>query len=269
MTYPHGLMSWTDISLPDPKTGKAFYTALFGWEAEDQFDPDGNYIYTMFRQDGVDVAGMGPMPPGTQDAGVPPMWQTYISVDDVAEAVATVTENGGSVVVPAMEVMTSGKMAIVADPEGAVASLWEAGDHLGAGAFNGNGQLSWNELNTRDSAAARRFWGNVMGWTFSEFEGSPAEYWMMEIDKTGVPNVADDKYTGGILTMDENFPDYLPAHWMVYFQVDDTDAAAAKIVELGGSVPVPPFDSAAGRMAVVNDDQGGTFMIISYSTAAE
>lgn len=267
MSYPHGLMSWTDISLPDPQAGKRFYTQLFGWSAEDQFDPDGTYIYTMFRQDGIDVAGMGPMPPEMQAAGIPPMWQTYITVDDVDEAVAAVTANGGSVVMPAMDVMTSGRMAIVADPEGAVASLWQAGEHVGAGAFDGPGQLCWNELNTRDSAAARDFWGKTMGWTFTEFEESPAEYWLIGLDKAGVPNVADDNVNGGILTMDESFPAELPAHWMVYFGVEDADAAAAKIVELGGSTPVPPFDTQAGRMAVVNDDQGGTFMIVALPAA--
>ncbi len=237
--------------------------------AEDQFDPDGNYIYTMFRQDGVAVAGMGPTPAGIGEAGIPPMWQTYINVDDVDQVVTKVLEHGGSVVVPTMEIMTSGKMAIVADPEGAVVSLWEAGDHIGAGAFDGNGQLCWNELNTRDSAAAQDFWGKVIGWTFLRHDAAQSEYWLIEIDKAGVPNVADDNFNGGILTMDENFPDYVPAHWMVYFQVDDTDSASAKIVELGGSVPVPAFDTPAGRMAVINDDQGGTFMLISAPPASD
>lgn len=263
MTYPHGLMSWTDISLPDPEAGKSFYTQLFGWDAEDQFDPAGNYLYTMFRQDGADVAGMGALPPEMQRAGIPPMWQTYISVDNVDDAVETITSNGGAVVMPTMEVMTSGRMAIVADPEGAVVSLWEAGDHIGAGAFDGEGQLCWNELNVRDSEAARDFWGKTMGWTFSRHGDDRMEYWVIELDKSGVPNVAEDNLNGGILTMDENFPEDLPAHWMVYFRVADTDAACAVITDLGGSVPVPPFDTPAGRMAVINDDQGGTFMLLS------
>ena len=74
VSHPHGLFSWTDIALPDPEAGKRFYTALFGWDAEDQFDPHGTYVYTMFGKDGKTTAGLGPMPPGTESSGIPPMY---------------------------------------------------------------------------------------------------------------------------------------------------------------------------------------------------
>jgi hypothetical protein len=49
----------------------------------------------------------------------------------------------------------------------------------------------------------------------------------------------------------------------VYFAVDDADASAAKITELGGTILVPPFDvPTVGRIAVAQDPQGGTFSII-------
>ena len=67
MAHPHGLFSWTDISLPDPAAGSKFYADLFGWHAEDQHDPDGNYIYTMLSKDGKPAAGMGPQRPGAQE----------------------------------------------------------------------------------------------------------------------------------------------------------------------------------------------------------
>ena len=63
MDYPHGLFSWADISLPDPAEGSSFYTALFGWEAAEQIDAEGHYLYTMFSQDGKSTAGLGPQPP--------------------------------------------------------------------------------------------------------------------------------------------------------------------------------------------------------------
>ncbi len=261
--HPHGLFSWTDISLPDPAAGKDFYAALFGWQAEDQQDPDGNYIYTMFSKDGEAVAGMGPQPPGTAESGIPPMWSSYVTVDDVDAAVERATDSGGSVVLPVMDVFTAGRMAIVADPAGGVVSMWEAGDHEGAGVFNTHGAMTWNELATRDVAGAKAFYTAVFGWEFEPF-GGDNEYWLIKVaGKVGGGVYADDQYNGGVMPMDENWPDEIPPHWMVYFNVDDTDAAVAKLEELGGSVSVPAFDTPAGRIAVVGDAQGGTFSFIA------
>ena len=263
-TYPNGLFTWTDISLPDPVGGSKFYSELFGWQAEDQHDPEGNYIYTMFERNGHSVAGLGPQPEAMQNQGIPPMWQSYVAVDSVAETLEKVAANGGTIVMPALQVMASGTMAIIADSQGGVVSLWEEGEHMGASAFNSHGQLTWNELATRDSAAARAFYGAVFGWTFEQAPTTPAEYWMIVME--GKPQggaLSEDKYNGGIITMDEEWPAEIPQHWMVYFSVDDTDAALGRLAELGGTVSVPAFDSSAGRIAVVADPQGGTFSIIS------
>lgn len=266
MPYPHGLFTWTDISLPDPASGSRFYSALFGWEAEDQHDPDGNYIYTMFSKGGKSAAGLGPLPPGAADSGFPPMWNSYVSVDSVDDTIAKWTATGGFVAMPAMEVMSSGRMAFVTDPQGAMVALWQAGDHVGAEVFNEHGALAWNELNTRDSAATRQFYGAALGWEFEKFGGddAPMEYWLIHLPAKvpGAP-FQNDQLNGGILTMDENWPAEIRPHWMVYFQVDDTDDAVARLSELGGSVSVPAFDSSAGRIAVVGDPQGGTFSLIA------
>jgi predicted enzyme related to lactoylglutathione lyase len=272
MAYAHGLITWTDISLPDPPAGSSFYRELFGWDAEDQFAPDGSYIYTMFSKGGKSVAGLGPQPPDMAESGVPPMWNTYVNVNDVDNTIGAWTAGGGSVVVPAMDVMTSGRMAFVADPEGAVLALWQAGDHVGGEVFNEHGALTWNELNTRDSAAAREFYSAALGWEFEKFGGEnyPTDYWLIRVpDKEQGAPLSEDDYNGGIMTMDENWPADLPAHWMIYFHVDDTDAAVAKLEELGGNVSVPTFDSSAGRMAVVGDPQGGTFSLISPPQPAD
>jgi hypothetical protein len=265
MGYPHGLFSWADISSPDPSAGSEFYAALFGWDAEEQHDPDGNYIYTMFSLDGESTAGMGPQPPEVADHGMPPMWNSYITVDDIDAAVAKWTAAGGSVFMPPMDVMTAGRMAFVADAEGAVVALWQAGDHVGAGVFNTPGAMMWNELATRDSAEAREFYAAAVGWQFEKMPGSePAEYWLIKVPgkEQGDP-LSENSYNGGILPMDENWPAEVPPHWAVYFSVADTDAAVARVTELGGNVIVPVFDTAAGRMAVVADPQGGAFSLMA------
>ena len=59
----------------------------------------------------------------------------------------------------------------------------------------------------------------------------------------------------------------IPPHWMSYFAVENTDAAAAKVQALGGKVSVPPFDTPYGRIAVVNDPTGAVFSIIKMTQA--
>ncbi len=273
MGYPHGLFSWTDISLPDPAGGSKFYAGLFGWQAEDQLDPEGNYIYTMFSKNGKSIAGLGPQPPDMAEAGIPPMWNSYLTVDNVDAAIEQWTTAGGAVMMPAMDVMDAGRMALVTDPQGAVLAFWQAGQHVGAEVFTEHGSMTWNELATRDSASSRSFYAEALGWEFEELPASEEapvamEYWMVRLEskQSGQP-YRDDKYNGGIITMDENWPAEVPAHWMVYFQVDDTDETVARLQSLGGNVSVPAFDSSAGRIAVVGDPQGGTFSIIAPNPA--
>ncbi len=264
MGYQHGLFSWADVSVADPAAASAFYVGLFGWSAEDQHMPDGSYIYTMFSKDGKSTAGLGPQPDEMTAQGIPPTWNSYITVDNVDATIVKWAGAGGTVMMPAMDVMTSGRMAFVVDPQGAVVALWQAGDHMGADVFNKPGALTWNELNTRDAAAARDFYGAALGWSFEEFPGSEPPYWLIAISEKIQGNpVSEDAYNGGILTMDENWPEGVPPHWSVYFNVADTDASIKQATDLGGSVVVPAMDTPNGRIAVVSDPQGGTFSLIS------
>lgn len=270
MTYLHGLFSWTDLSSPDPATSKEFYKGLFGWDAADQHFPDGSLMYVMFSSEGKTVAGLGPQPPQLAEQGVPPVWNSYVSVDSVDDTIAKWTAAGGSVLVPAMDVMTSGRMAFVADPEGATVGLWQAGDHVGARVFNSPGSMTWNELQTRDPDSARNFYGQALGWEFEPFEGSHPVYWLITMpDKPQGDPLGRDKFNGGMLTIDESFPPEMPAHWMVYFQVADTEACTARVEELGGTVIAPPMDTGAGRLAVVADPLGGAFAIIAAPPQSE
>lgn len=269
MAYQHGLFSWVDLTAADPEQAKEFYSALFGWEAEDQNDPDGNYIYTMFNLDGKVVAGLGPQPPGMAGSGVPSVWNSYVTVDNLAATVDGWALARGTVIMPPMDVMTAGRMAVVADPEGAVISLWEAKDHAGAEVFNAPGALSWNELNTRDTAAAREFYGKTLGWEFEEFpmEGQES-YWVIVIPgKAQELPLTADPYNGGILAIGPTFPPDMPAHWSVYFTTADIERDVKKVTDLGGSIAAGPMNISAGTIAVVSDPQGGYFTIIEPPAA--
>jgi predicted enzyme related to lactoylglutathione lyase len=161
--YAHGVPSWVDLGTTDVEDAKRFCGAVFGWEAEDM-PTDQGMPYTMFSKNGKVVAGMGSISPEQAAAGVPPVWSTYLNVDNVDEAIAKVTEAGGTVVMSAMDVMGSGRMAFVADPTGAAFGLWEAGTHTGAQLVNEHGSFGWNELLTDDTEAAAEFYADAFGY---------------------------------------------------------------------------------------------------------
>ncbi len=260
--YPHGLFSWADLASPDPAAAREFYSALFGWEGADQTDPEGNYIYTLFSADGKLTAGLGPQPEMMAD--MPPIWSSYINVDNLDEVYARATEAGAGTLVAPIDVMESGRTAFISDPTGAAVGMWQPGTHRGADTFTGEGTMGWNELATRDPEAAMAFYGDVFPWEFDRLPDSPTDYWIITMDsKVPGDGDMDDQFNGGIIAMDDKWPAEVPAHWMVYFRVDDTDEAVAKLTGLGGDVSVRPFDTQAGKIAVVNDPMGGTFSIIS------
>lgn len=250
--YRNGVPSWADVAVVDIAKGTEFYTSLFGWDAEDMGEDAGHY--TMFSSDGKSVAALGPK----QGEGAP-MWNAYISVDDLDATISKVEAAGGSIVMPKMEVFTSGSMAIIADATGAIVSLWQPGDHIGAELVNVPNTLSWHELTNRDPGSAMKFYGDVLGWEFQEMppdtEGGAPGYRMVMVG---------ERVVAGLMPMDGEEWGDLPSHWMVYFAVGDTDATTQMVKDLGGAVSVDPFDMGVGRMAVVNDPEGNAFSIITF-----
>lgn len=257
--YKHGIPSWVDLGTTDVDAAKAFYAGVFGWTADDQ-PTDQGIPYTMFSKNGKAVAGGGPLPPNMAEQGAPPMWNSYVNVDSVDDAVAKVEAAGGSVMMPAMDVMSAGRMAFVADPAGAPIGLWQAGDHKGAELVNENGAFTWNELVTDNTEVAKQFFAEVLGWSTEETQMPTGIYTTFK--------VGDDMAAG----MMEKTPDMgpMPNAWSVYFAVDDCDGCTEKIGELGGSVIVPPFDiEGIGRMAVARDPQGAVFSVMAMDQPGE
>jgi predicted enzyme related to lactoylglutathione lyase len=247
--YAPGTPSWVDLGTPDLDAARAFYGSLFGWEIVDQGEEAGHYSMCMLR--GLPVAGMGPqMNPG------PPHWTTYVSVADADAAVGKVKDAGGTVFMDPMDVMDVGRMAIFADTEGAVAAVWQPRAHKGAGIVNEPGSLCWNELASRNTAAAKQFYGAVFGWGANTSPGPPMEYteWML-----------GDTAIGGMMEMGPHMPPDIPPHWLAYFAVADCDASAAQIKEQGGAVHAGPMDIPAGRFAAGADPQGASFGVIALS----
>jgi predicted enzyme related to lactoylglutathione lyase len=253
--YAPGQFSWIDLMTPDPAASKAFYGALFDWQFVDNPTDQGS-VYIQCTRRGQNVVGMGEMSEEMKQSGMPPVWNSYVSVDDADTAAARITELGGNVVMPVMQVMTAGRMAIFADPEGAAFSIWEAGEHIGAIIVNEPGTLCWNELGSREPSAARRFYADLFGWEYAIDESGPSPY--TEIILQGRAN-------GGIRELGEEVPQQVPAHWIPYFAVEHCQHSAEQVETLGGQIQVAPVDIPVGTFAVCSDPQGGMFCIIALN----
>ncbi len=247
-SYAQGTPNWVDLQTTNQDAAKAFYAGLFGWTYDDQPMPQGP-VYSMAMLGAHPVAAIASQSPELAAAGAPPMWNTYLAVDSVDDAVARVEAAGGKVAMAPFDVMDAGRMAFVLDPAGAAVALWQANHHIGATLVNEPGAVVWNELMTTDPAAVA-FYTGVLGLTTSTIDMGGEEYTMFE---------ADGKIVGG--TTAPQMPG-VPNHWQVYFEVADADAAVAKAAELGGAVLIQPFDLPVGRMAVISDPQGAVFSII-------
>lgn len=248
--YPHACFSWIDLTTTDADAAKSFYSQLFGWEIDDVPLPMGG-VYTMFKIDGHDVCALNQMQEEQREQGMPPVWVSYINVDDVDATIRKATKAGATVFMPAFDVMEAGRMAMVQDPAGAAVAFWQAKDHIGAEVVNQANSMVWNELATRDVDKARQFYTDVLGWTHNYD------------DKYSYHTFANNgRMAAGMIEMNEEW-EGIPPHWMVYFAVEDAQAAADKAKSLGGSVAVPPTHiPGTGTFTVLQDPQGAAFSVI-------
>jgi uncharacterized protein len=241
--YMPGVPCWVDTWQGDGDTAAGFYTGLFGWEAARGDE------YSMFRLRGRDVAGLG------GGAIEPAAWTTYMQVADADAAVRRVTGAGGSVLREPFDSLDGGRMAIVADPAGAVFGLWQHGEHAGAELVNEPGAWAMSLLHTTDVQGAPAFYGAVFGWETESF--GPATLFRLPGFVGGEPQqpVPRDVVAAMVPAADG------PARWTPDFWVHDADAVAAKAGELGGAVLAPPSDNGVGRTAVLADPAGAVFSV--------
>jgi uncharacterized protein len=249
-SYAPGTPCWVDLATPDLEAAERFYGPLFGWEIPELPNSAEMGGYRRAKLGGKDVAGAMPL----MQEGQPPAWSTYVAVADADATAAAVKDAGGSVISEPMDVMGLGRMAIFADPTGAVFGIWQSGTFAGAELVNEPGALAWNELGTRDPGAAKAFYSAVFGWSFRDNDmGEMGTYteWL-----NGEGSI------GGMLDISGRLPDEIPAHWLVYFAVENTDAAIETVKSSGGNVPFGPVDIPAGRFAVAADLWGAAFAVI-------
>ncbi len=246
---PVGAPCWADLWTSDVERSRHFYSRLFGWEA---LDADPNYGgYFNFARQGAWIAGcMGPM----GDMAASNSWKPYLATDDIEATLKKVEAAGGQVMVGAMPVGDLGIQAVVQDPTGAVVGAWQPGAFSGFGVLEEDGAPSWFELHTAGHSAAVAFYRDAFGVDISPVSDTD-EFRYFTFRSPGL-----DYDTGGIMDARMWVPEG-GAHWDIYWEVDDIQAAVTRVEDLGGSIRQPPEDTPYGKMATGADPQGAEFKL--------
>lgn len=247
--WPDGTPCWTDLGTLDLPRAISFYSRQFGWDIELGAPEFGGYSSALL--DGRQVVGIGPV---MGPAGTPTAWTTYIATSDADATADKIKAAGGQLLTDVMDVMDLGRMAIAADITGAVFGLWQAGRHTGATIANVPGTVTWNEQLSSDFEGAKAFYAAVFGYEYGDMSGDGFSYATLLIDGREVGGI-------GAFPGPEGASHH--ALWSAYFGTTDTDASVETVIAGGGQVIRPASDSPYGRMAIVADDQGAVFTLIS------
>jgi predicted enzyme related to lactoylglutathione lyase len=253
--FPLGAPCWADLWTSDVEGSRAFYSEVFGWEAQESDPQFGGYF--MFHRDGVPAAGaMGDM---GEDMKATDTWKIYLNTDDIAKTLAAATTAGAELLAPSMPVADLGTQGILLDPTGAHLGAWEPGTFPGFTVLGEHGTPSWFELFTRDFDAALEFYRSVFHWEI-ESVGDSAEFRYSVVKN---PDAAGE--LAGIMDAGAFLPEGVPAYWSVYWEVDDPEATIDTITKLGGSVVAAFEDTPYGRLATVTDPAGAQFKLRKQS----
>ncbi|WP_433545297.1 VOC family protein [Streptomyces sp. CA-294286] len=249
-----GTPCWVSLMVHQLPATQEFYGALFGWEFRPGPEQLGPYVRALL--DGKDVAGIGQLPPGRH---LPTAWTPYLATEDAGLTAQHVTSSGGTVAVGPLRAGEAGRLVIAADPSGAVFGLWEAAAHLGTTVVGVPGTPAWYELVTRETSSIVKFYQSVFGYEAEPVLSADFDFTTLLISRRPVASLHG---VGNALPLDRG------AHWMTYFEVEDTDQAARLVTDLGGHVLKPPRDGVTGRQALVADPEGAVFTIVRTTGAA-
>ncbi|MDQ3140562.1 MAG: VOC family protein [Pseudomonadota bacterium] len=249
MANPHGSFIWYELLTSDAGAAAEFYGDVVGWAARGA-GMDGVDYRLFSADDGGDVAGFMTMP---AEMAMPPGWIGYIGVDDVDAAVDNLVAAGGAVHMPAMDMEGVGRMAMVADPQGAIFYLMRGASEEASRSFapSVRGHACWNELSTSDQPAALAFYTAQYGWTKGD---------VMPMGEMGDYQFIDHR--GEMIGAVMRAPQDAPTAWNFCFNTGDIDAAAARVTKGGGSIHYGPAEIPGGDFVInATDPQGAAFML--------
>jgi predicted enzyme related to lactoylglutathione lyase len=249
-----GRFVWYELLTSDPEAARGFYTELIGWGTT-QWE-GGDQPYTMWTKGEARVAGVMALPDDAVKAGVPPHWLAYIGTPDVDATLTEATKLGAKVLMPKMAIPKVGSFAVLADPQGAAFAVHTSEEAVvGDEGSTGVGHFSWHELATTDHEAAFDFYSTLFGWVKTE---------VMDMGPAGLYQMygRGGSTLGGMYNKSADMPG--PPSWLFYVTVDDVDATAPRVSDLGGQVVVEPMEVPGGdRIAQCRDPQGAAFAMHS------
>jgi uncharacterized protein len=258
MPNPHGSFIWYELITPDADGAKAFYDAVVGWEVGPPSDD--HMGYREIRSGNGHAGGMLPLTEEMASHGASPMWLGYIGVDDVDCALAAIEQGGGKVLMPAFDIPGIGRIAMVSDPQDApfyvMKPIPPAGqEDASSDVFSPEkvGRCSWNELQTSNPDAARRFYGEQFGWESSDAmdmgEAGEYRFWDHHCTRLGAVFSAPDAGQ--------------PPHWRFYFRVPSIQQAKARVEHKGGRIWMGPHQVPNGEWIIIGTDpQGAEFALV-------
>lgn len=240
-----GRMVWHDLNTPDIDKSKRFYGELFAWRVTAS---DGwNFIHAADEPD-----HFGAMMPLDPKRNAPSHWVPYIAVENLDDATAAVKQAGGKLHLGKTAAGKSGHFAVAADAQSAVFTLWQYNEGQPKAEIDtppAPGHFVWDELLTSDTAAAAKFYSQVIGYTTHEMEMPGMRYtiWQRAVKRPD----GTLRQAGGMMKMPEGVPH---PFWLSYVSVADCDHAVEKAKRLGAIITSPAMDIPnVGRFATLLD----------------
>jgi predicted enzyme related to lactoylglutathione lyase len=243
-----GCFAWYELLTTDVSGARTFYGSVFGWEAQDASTP--NLPYALFKVAKTPICGLMDLPEEGRRAGVKPTWMAYVAVNDIDVTAERIKRRGGTVYVPPTNT-NIGQISVVADPQMATFALISA-QKVGREQPTQSGKpghVGWHELLAEDWAKSFAFYSDCLGWERAKDEiGQDDVYHTFS---------ACGLTVGGIFTRHPTDP---PPFWLLYFNVEDIDAATERVKAAGGEVFLNPQELPGGiSIARCADPQGTAF----------
>jgi predicted enzyme related to lactoylglutathione lyase len=259
-----GKIVWHDLLTDQPEASRRFYGELFGWEFEELGLRTGAFTtvnYTLIRHNGRLIGGMIDTNRLDRDTEVDiSQWVVLMSVNDVDAAVGSLTEAGGTVFTPPTDMADRGRIAVVADPQGALFALLETRDGDPVDAEPDMGGFLWNEVWADDVDAATGFYRGLAGYDaenrfLDDDESAETDSGYRVLSADGTPRA-------GILA---NPVEGLPPIWVSYIRVNDPAAITAKVESLGGRVLLDAQErDIGGQVALIAGPSGAGIAIQTW-----
>ncbi|MFT4008962.1 MAG: VOC family protein [Nocardioidaceae bacterium] len=254
-TFRSGEPVWIELATTHPEAAERFYSELLGWTVRQERLAQGTY--RMCSMDGRDVAGISDA--DTLHHGSSHGWITYFAVDDAIAASELAVELGGQVLMPPRYLPSAGTGATIIDPYGAVFGLYQGEARIGVELLNVASSLCWNELDTGEPEQSIAYYRALFGFEAENLDSSTNRpYAVLSLQ---------DEPVAGVLALDSEWPNPMPSRWITYLGVSSLNEALDKVVALGGTPTVGPFDSPHGPLHLVRDSGGNPLCLVQLETS--